>query len=79
MISILFKIIIIILAIIIQSQCSDLYFEHDISDWYNSRVTVNVSDQLLSPLTLKQNPQYLDSSTWGTSSQTGIGNPPFSE
>lgn len=31
MISILFKIIIIIiLAIIIQSQCSDLYFEHDI-------------------------------------------------
>lgn len=79
MISILFKIIIIILAIIIQSQCSDLYFEHDISDWYNIRITVNVSDQLLSPLTLKQNPQYLDSSTWGISSQTGIGNPPFSE
>lgn len=55
MISILFKIIIIIiLAIIIQSQCSDLYFEHDISDWYNIRITVNVSDHSSLPLLLNK-------------------------
>lgn len=67
MISILFKIIIIIiLAIIIQSQCSDLYIEHDIItaqlclvDWYNIHITVIVSDHLLSPPTLKQNPPIL--------------------
>lgn len=60
MISILFKIIIIIiLAIIIQSQCSDLYFEHDISDWYNIRITVNVSDHSSLPLLLNKTPNTL--------------------